>query len=91
MEIPGNSRKGNFSKASIKKAIPDKEISGNYMELNSRNGYYRHCKAKQFQTWQLQTIPDKAIPRYSRQGNFRQFQAKRFDIRKFQTIPGKKF
>ena len=61
------------------------------MECNSKNGHFRQSKAKQFQTWQLQTITVKAIPEYSRQGNFRQFQAKRFNIRKFQTILGKKF
>ena len=91
MAIPGNSRKGNFSKAIIKKAISGKAISGkailgNYMQCNSKYKYFRQSKAKEFQIWQLQAIPAKAIS-----GCPRKFQAKRFDIRKFQTIQGKKF
>ena len=87
----GNSKKGNFSKEIIKKAIPGKAISGKYMQYNTRNRCFRQSKAKQLLQWQLRTITAKAIPGYSRQGNYKQFQGKRFDISKFQTIPGKKF
>ena len=71
MAITDNSRKGNFSNKIIKKAIPGKAISGNYMQCNFWNKYLRQSKAKQFQPRQFQDIPGKAIS-----DNSRQFQAK---------------
>ena len=72
MAISGNPRGGNFSTAIINKVIPGKAILGNYMQCNSRNGYFRQYKVKQFQRWQLHPNPAMAIQGYSRQGNFRQ-------------------
>ena len=69
MAIPGNSRKGNFSKAIIKRqfqamqfqAITCNAIPGMGILGNPRQSYSRHGNCRQFQPTQFQGIPGKKI------------------------------